>query len=109
MSGLFKSQKDTPLISIVMPNYKSKMLSKSLNSLFNQSYKNLEIIVIDGNSGKNTIKILKKYNDKIDLWISEMMRVCGMLGIKLKLARGDFVGVVRTHQIFYIKMQQKYS
>ena len=50
--ALQKSQKDTPLISIVMPNYKSKMLSKSLNSLFNQSYKNLEIIVIDGNSGK---------------------------------------------------------
>ena len=103
MRGLFKkSQKDSPLISIVMPNYKSKMLSKSLNSLFNQSYKNLEIIVIDGNSGKNTIKILKKYNNKIDLWISENDESMWHAWNKgLKLARGDFVGVVDSSNILY--------
>lgn len=97
-----KSQSNTPLISIVVPNYKSKMLSKSLNSLFNQSYKNLEIIVIDGNSGKNTIKILNKYNNKIDLWISESDEGMWHAWNKgLKLARGDYVGVVDSSNILY--------
>ena len=113
MNGYFKkSQRNTPLISIVMPNYKSKILSKSLNSLFNQSYKNLEIIVIDGNSGKNTIKILNKYTNKIDLWISENDEGMWHAWNKgLKLARGDFVGVVDSSNILYknaIKILVKY-
>lgn len=113
MSGRFKkSQRNTPLISIVMPNYKSKMLSKSLNSLFNQSYKNLEIIVIDGSSGENTIKILNKYNNKIDLWISENDEGMWHAWNKgLKLARGDFVGVVDSSNTLYknaIKILVKY-
>ena len=39
-----------------MPNYKSKYFLKSLHSVINQEYKNVEIIVIDGNSGKNTTR-----------------------------------------------------
>jgi glycosyltransferase involved in cell wall biosynthesis len=34
-------------------------------------YKHIELIVIDGGSGLKTTKILKKYNKKIDFWISK--------------------------------------
>ena len=60
-----------PLISIIMPNYKSKKLSSSIMSVLNQSYKNIELIVIDGNSGSSTIKVLNDFKNKLDLWISE--------------------------------------
>ena len=47
-----KDKKKYPLISIIMPNYKSKNLEKSIQSVLNQSYKNVELILIDGDSGK---------------------------------------------------------
>ena len=58
--GLFKShsKKNYPLISIIMPNYKSKSLKKAIMSILNQSYKNIELIVIDGDSGKSATNIL---------------------------------------------------
>ena len=54
-----KDKKKQPLISVIMPNYKSKNLEKSIKSVLNQSYKNVELILIDGDSGKKTIQILK--------------------------------------------------
>ena len=50
--GLFKNPiKDYPLISIIMPNFKEKNLLNALSSISIQNYENLELIVIDGNSG----------------------------------------------------------
>ena len=47
-----KDKKKFPLISIIMPNYKSKYLEKSIKSILNQNYKNIELILVDGDSGK---------------------------------------------------------
>ncbi len=101
--GIFKRDlKDSPLISIIMPNYKSKDLLKSMKSVFNQTYKNIELIVVDGNSGNLTIKILKKFNNKIDFWISENDRGMWDAWNKgFKLSRGKFVGVVDSSNILY--------
>ncbi len=97
-----KTKKKYPLISIVMPNYKSKMLTKAIKSILNQSYKNIELIVIDGDSGKSTINILKKFNNKIDFWISEKDKGMWDAWNKgFKLAKGDFVGIVDSSNILY--------
>ena len=103
LKGYFKkNKKNFPLITIVMPNYKSKYFFKSLNSVINQVYKNIEIIIIDGNSGNNTTKILKKYNDKIDLWISENDKGMWHAWNKgLKLARGEYVGIVDSSNVLF--------
>ena len=70
--NLFKNSiKKKPLISIVMPNFKGLSIEKAIKSILKQNYENLELIVIDGNSGEDTLKILKSYNKDIDIWISE--------------------------------------
>ena len=101
--GYFKnSMSEYPLISIVMPNYKEKKLYKAINSVLNQKYENLELIIIDGNSGPKTIKTLKKYNNNIDLWISEKDKGLWDAWNKgFKLARGDYVGIVDSSNILY--------
>ncbi len=97
-----KDKKKDPLISIIMPNYKSRYLEKSIKSILNQNYKNIELIVVDGDSGKETIQILKKYNDKIDFWISEKDKGMWDAWNKgFKLANGRFVGIVDSSNELY--------
>tara|TARA_B100000963_G_C22636947_1_gene678109 strand:- start:5352 stop:6128 length:777 start_codon:yes stop_codon:yes gene_type:complete len=97
-----KDKKKQPLISIIMPNYKSKNLEKSIKSVLRQSYKNVELILIDGDSGKKTIQILKKYNKKIDFWLSEKDKGMWDAWNKgLKLANGRFVGIVDSSNKLY--------
>ena len=55
-----------PFFSIVIPTYnQSKFLRQSLESVFNQSFKSFEVIVIDNYSKDKTNEVIKKYKDKI--------------------------------------------
>ena len=107
-----KDKKNLPLISVVMPNFKSKSLNKSIKSIVNQTYKNVELIVIDGASGETTLKILKKYDNKIDFWISEKDRGMWDAWNKgIKNAKGKFVGIVDSSNYLYpsaMKILSKY-
>ena len=50
------------LISIIVPVYNQEnTISIALDSIINQSYKNLEIIVVDNASTDNTLNILKSF------------------------------------------------
>ncbi len=60
-----------PLVSIIIPSYnQGRFIEDTILSILNQTYKNIEIIVCDGKSTDETIKVLKKYDKKI-FWLSE--------------------------------------
>ncbi len=64
--SLNRDIKKYPLASIVIPTYNSeKTLDKCLESIKNQTYKNVEVIVVDKSSEDNTAKIAKVYTDKV--------------------------------------------
>ena len=53
-------------ITIITPVFNGeKYLEKTINSVINQTYKNVEYIIVDGGSTDNTKKIIEKYRDKI--------------------------------------------
>ena len=61
----------SPLVSVITPSFNcAKYIENTILKIQNQTYQNIEHIIIDGGSNDNTIEILKKYKDKIT-WISE--------------------------------------
>ena len=59
-------------ISIIIVTYNAaKTLQKCLDSIYNQRYPNLEIIIIDGASTDGTVNILEENSSKIYFWLSE--------------------------------------
>lgn len=57
-----------PLVSVIVPSFNSeKFIDDCLRSVKNQTYKNIELIVVDNYSTDNTRKIAKKYTSKVYL------------------------------------------
>ena len=53
------------LVSVIIPTYnRCKLLQRSINSVLNQTHKNLEIIVVDDNSNDGTANYIGSLNDK---------------------------------------------
>lgn len=66
------TQKLTPKVSIVMPSFnQADFIERSIQSVLNQDYPNIELIVIDGGSTDGSVEIIKQYASKLAYWVSE--------------------------------------
>lgn len=89
---------ENPLISIVIPVYKvEKFLGRCVESAVNQTYKNLEIFLIDDGSPDNCPKICDDWaskDDRIKVIHLENAGVANARNTALKQATGDYIGFI---------------
>ncbi len=101
--GYFKqTYEDKPLISIITVVYNGeKYLEETILSVLNQSYDNVEYIIIDGGSTDGTVDIIKKYEDSIDYWVSESDGgISDAFNKGLKYCTGDLVGIINADDYY---------
>lgn len=89
---------EKPLISIIIPVYKvEKYLEKCIKSVLDQTYKNIQIILVDDGSPDNCGNICDDYA-RVDNRIEVIHKANGGLSearnVGLKVARGEYIGFV---------------
>ena len=87
-----------PLVSIITVVYNGdKHLQQTIDSVYNQTYKNIEYIIIDGHSTDNTLAIINQNNDKITYWISEPDNgLYDAMNKGVLMAKGELIGTINS-------------
>ena len=86
------------MISVVVPAYNcAPWLPRCIDSILNQTYKNLEVIVVDDESRDNTPEVLTEYAKKYENFRYLRKKNGGEYAARLSgvdIARGDYIGFV---------------
>ena len=87
------------IITVVWNN--KETIKDSINSVLNQTYADIEYIVVDGSSSDGTIDIVQGYGDKIAHFISEPDEgLYDALNKGIKLASGEVIGILHSDDLF---------
>ena len=89
-------------VSIITVCFNSeKTIEATIKSVINQSYNNIEYIIIDGKSTDTTLNIINNYKDKISTVISEPDDgVYDAMNKGLALATGDIIGIINSDDCY---------
>jgi glycosyltransferase involved in cell wall biosynthesis len=89
-----KNSRDKALVSVIIPTRNEEdALDKLLKSLSRQTYKNYEVIVVDGGSTDGTVDVAKKHGAKVIKEYGRYRSPANARNIGVEKARGDIIAV----------------
>lgn len=83
----------SPVFSVITVTFNAgKVLERTMTSVFGQSYRGIEYIIIDGNSRDNTVEIIKQNEANLAYWVSEPDKgLYDAMNKGLQRSTGDYV------------------
>lgn len=96
------SRAGQPLVTVVTVVYNAKnTIERSIRSVLNQTYKNIEYIIIDGGSTDGTLDIIKKHDNVIDYYKSEPDDgIYNAMNKGISLATGDYICLLNADDYY---------
>ena len=92
-----------PLVSIITVNFNgARYLRTCIESILNQTYKEIEYLIIDGGSNDNSLKIIKEYEGFINYWHSKPDKgIYDAMNIGIRKSKGDIIGILNSDDFLY--------
>lgn len=91
-----------PLVSVIVPSYNhSKYLAQCINSILQQTYKNIQLVVLDDGSSDNSPEILEMLNKEygFQLVLKANEGLCATVNRGLIIAQGEFIVIFASDDI----------
>lgn len=88
-------------VSVIIPNYNyAQYVGQAIDSVLNQTYRNIEIIVVNNGSIDNSLEVLKGFGDRISLVDQENLGQSGARRSGLLRATGDFIAFLDADDVW---------
>lgn len=104
LQGLYKIGTGiNPLITVVTVVFNGvEHIEDTIESVINQTYGNVEFIIVDGGSEDGTLDIIKKYDHAIDYWVSEPDKgIYEAMNKGIDLGCGDWINFMNAGDSFF--------
>jgi glycosyltransferase involved in cell wall biosynthesis len=100
---------DIPLVSIIVPAYNGeRYLRESLDSILAQTYRNVEVIVMDDASTDGTAGIIASYGDKVRCHRQPANRgIYGNMNDGIVMARGEYIAIYHSDDVYDSRIVEK--
>jgi alpha-1,3-rhamnosyltransferase len=98
------------LVSVIIPCYNhEKYVSEALESVFNQTYKNIELIVIDDESKDDSVSVVKEIQKRYPFTFitQENMGVCKTLNKAISLSKGEYIALLASDDYWDLSKIEK--
>jgi glycosyltransferase involved in cell wall biosynthesis len=89
-------------ISIITVVYNNeRTIADAIESVLSQSYKNIEYIIVDGDSNDKTKEIITRYSGQIDKYVSEKdLGIYDAMNKGIKMSTGDIIGILNSDDLY---------
>lgn len=98
-----------PIVSVVTVTYNSgSTLQRTIDSVRDQGYENLEYIIVDGGSCDDTVEVIQRNLDVVSFWASESDEgISDAFNKGIAMATGDIVGIINSDDMLLPGALQK--
>lgn len=104
-----RSTPESPLVTVITVTLNGqKHLEQTIRSVIDQNYDNIEYLILDGGSTDGTLDIIRKFEGRIDYWLSEPDRgIYDAMNKGIGLARGELIALLNADDFYEPAALQK--
>jgi len=97
-----------PLVSAIIPNYNySRYIGEAVESALNQTYKNIEVIVVDDGSSDDSLKVLGAFGDRIKVISQKNAGVAMARNNGVEVSTGEYVAFLDADDVWLLEKVEK--